>query len=94
MKNVTVSMDDATYRRARLKAAEMDKSLSAVVRDYLNTLGSGETEFERLVRQEQEVREELRQAVRDGAVPFSAADRLSRDELYDQARGKYQPPDG
>lgn len=89
MKNVTVSLDDATYRRARLKAVEMDKTLSAMVREFLNGLGSGETEFERLVRQEQQVREELKQAVRDGAVPFSAADRLSRDELYDQARGKH-----
>lgn len=84
MKNVTVSMDDDTYRRARLKAVEMDKSLSALVREYLDTLGSGETEFERLARQEREVRAELAKA----AIPFSAADRLSREDLYDRARAR------
>ena len=76
MKNVTVSMDDATYRRARLKAVEMDKSLSALVREYLDALGSGETEFERLARQERELRERIGIG--------SASQRWTREELYDR----------
>jgi hypothetical protein len=32
MKNIAVSVDDETYRRARVKAAEMDTSVSALVR--------------------------------------------------------------
>ena len=47
VKNVTVSLDDETYRRARLRAAESGRSLSSMVRDYLRDLGSGETREER-----------------------------------------------
>ena len=76
MKNVTVSLDDATYRAARVKAAEAGRSLSAMVRDYLNGLGSGESEFERLHRQELELRKNL--------DDFSGNDLLSRDELHER----------
>ena len=49
MKNLTVSLDDETYRRARMIAAERDTSVSALVKRFLVELTSGETEFERLV---------------------------------------------
>lgn len=39
MKNVTIALDDETHRRARIKAAEMGTSLSALVKDYLTSLG-------------------------------------------------------
>ena len=35
MKNITVSVPDETYRRARIRAAEQGRSLSAIVADYL-----------------------------------------------------------
>ena len=38
MKNITVSVDDETYRRARITAAEQGRSVSAMVRDYLANL--------------------------------------------------------
>ena len=38
MRNITVSVDDETYRRARIVAAEQDTSISALVRDFLNGL--------------------------------------------------------
>ena len=74
MKNITVSVDDDTYRRARIKAAERDTSVSALVKQYLAALARDEGTFERLVREE----EELRARIKD----FSAGDRLPRDELY------------
>ena len=43
MKNITVSVDDETYRRARTKAAEQDTSLSALVRRFLVELVSEES---------------------------------------------------
>ena len=55
MKNITVTLDDETYRRARIKAAEMDTSVSALVKKYLSRLGSEESEFERLQRLEEEI---------------------------------------
>ncbi|MFC7498042.1 ribbon-helix-helix protein, CopG family [Enterovirga sp. GCM10030262] len=81
MKNVTVSLDDATYRAARVKAAQAGRSLSALVREALEELGSGETEFERLHREELELREKLKEL-----PPFRASDRLTREEVHDRAR--------
>lgn len=76
MKNVTVSLDDDTYRRARIRAAEMGASLSALVRDHLRALGSGKTEFERLHERELALREEV--------TDFSGGDRLSRDAVHER----------
>ncbi len=39
MKNVTIALDDETHRAARIRAAEMGTSLSALVKDYLQNLG-------------------------------------------------------
>ena len=41
MKNITVSVDEQTHRLARIRAAELDTSVSALVRDYLRSLASG-----------------------------------------------------
>ena len=57
MKNVTVSLDDETHRRARVKAAEAGRSLSSLVRDYLNDLSADVSEFERLKLEEHRLRE-------------------------------------
>ena len=38
MKNITVSVDEETHRRARIRAAELGTSVSALVRDYLRSL--------------------------------------------------------
>jgi hypothetical protein len=35
MKNVTIALDDETHRRARIRAAELGTSLSALVKSYL-----------------------------------------------------------
>ena len=74
MKNITVSLDDETYRRARIRAAELDTSVSALVRRYLVDLAGADTEFERL--------EKLERALRERIKSFRAGDRLSRDELH------------
>ena len=76
MKNLTVSLDDEIYRRARVIAAQRDTSVSALVKQFLTSLAAGETEFERLKREERELREQI--------TNFSASDRLSRDEVHDR----------
>lgn len=35
MKNVTIALDDETHRKARIRAAELGTSLSALVKKYL-----------------------------------------------------------
>jgi predicted transcriptional regulator len=74
MKNITITVDDETYRRARIKAAEKDTSVSALVRQFLVDVAQDESEFERLRKLE----EELRAGIKD----FRASDSLPRDELY------------
>jgi len=80
MKNITVSLDDETYRRARVKAAELDTSVSALVRQYLTGLAGEETEFERRKRLQDELLATIRHR------EFSAGDRLSRDEVHRRQR--------
>ena len=77
MKNITVTLDDETYRKARIRAAELETSVSAVVRKYLTDFAAGEFRFERL--------QKTRRGVwRARIEQFSAEDRLSRDELHDR----------
>jgi plasmid stability protein len=42
MKNVTIALDEETHRRARIRAAELGTSLSALVKDYLINLAGKE----------------------------------------------------
>jgi len=74
VKNITVSVDDETYRRARTKAAEQDTSLSALVKRFLVELVSEESAERSLERQERELRAQIRD--------FSAADRMTREDAH------------
>jgi len=76
MKNITVSVDDETYRKARIKAAEQDTSVSALVRTFLNGLAQEESAFERLKREEKELRARI--------TGLRASDNVPRDALYDR----------
>jgi plasmid stability protein len=78
VKNVTVSLPDDVYRTARIKAAERDSSVSALVRDFLIELASEVSDFERRKRLQDEVIASIRN--------FRAADRLSREEVHDRAK--------
>ena len=77
MKNITVSVPDDIYRTARIRAAELGKSVSALVAEYLNSLSEREAEFSRLEAKQRRVQNEIRR--------FRARDRLSRDEVHDRA---------
>lgn len=74
MKNITVSVDDETYRRARIKAAAEDTSVSAIVKRFLTEFAAGEAPFERMKREEAELRAKI--------GSFRARDRFSRDEVH------------
>jgi len=78
MKKITVSLDDEVYRQARIKAAELDTSVSASVKKYLVELAGQETDFERRKRLEEEVLSKIR------GRGFSASDCLSRDEVHER----------
>ena len=95
MRNITVSVDEETHRLARVRAAELDTSVSALVRDYLRGLACGrhdvpdipadrlrsvETPRERRRRLMNEVFDDIR-ASRSG---FSAYENVPREELYER----------
>ena len=92
MRNITVSVDEETHRLARIRAAELDTSVSALVRDFLRNLAltetaaseagerAHETEHERRGRL---MREVIRDITADGGG-LRMADNLPRDALYDR----------
>jgi plasmid stability protein len=75
--NITVSLPEDVYRRARIRAAEQNVSLSALVRRILLDVGSAETDFER--------RRRLQDEVLASVSRFSAAKRISRDKVHARA---------
>lgn len=78
MKNITVAVRDEVYRRARIRAAERDTSVSALVREFLETLDEGSTDFEARCRLQDEVLASIRK--------FRAGDRLSRSDVHRRRR--------
>ena len=78
MKNITVSLDEEIYRRARIKAAQQDTSVSALVKGFLVELVSEELGFQGLEREERELRARIH--------AFTAGNRLSRDDAHERDR--------
>ena len=76
MKNITVTVPDQVYRRARVRAAARDTSVSALVREFLAGLGEEASDFERRERLQNEVLASVRK--------FRAGTRLKRDEIHDR----------
>jgi hypothetical protein len=81
MKTITLAIEDDLYRRAERKAAEKKSSLSALLQGALASLvGKEESDFERLKREEDELRTKLFTA----GGGLSASENLSREELHDR----------
>ncbi len=82
MKNITVSVDDETYRLACERASESGKSVSDLLRNYLSELASGkdaDSEFLRLQR----LQDETLAAIEARGGGLRSRDNLRRDELYE-----------
>ena len=96
MRNITVSVDEQTHRLARIRAAELDTSVSALVRDYLRSLAadtdagdeagaeSGETIYQRRCRL---LREVLADFDSQG-IGLRPSDNLPREALYDRVAAR------
>lgn len=96
MRNITVSVDEETHRLARIRAAELDTSVSALVRGYLRRLvdraddtatvvkSGDETETERRHRALRTIIEDI---TADGGG-LRMVDNLPRHELYDRAKAR------
>ena len=99
MRNITVSVDEETHRQARIRAAELDTSVSALVRRYLQSLVSdrgisdagvsdkvSSPAFGEAKDRRREKLLEVVEKIRQTSPGFSASENLPREELY--ARGR------
>lgn len=80
MKNITVSVEDDIYHSARVRAAELKTSVSALVKKFLREVVLEDSPFDKLARQEAA----LRQRLKSRPETFRAADRLTRDQVHDR----------
>jgi hypothetical protein len=83
MRNITVSVDEQTYHRARIKAAEAGTSVSALVRSFLVELDQSqgkESEFDRLRR----LQEETLTSMRSRGAGLRAIDNLTRASSHER----------
>jgi len=76
VKNITIAVEDEVYRRARIRAAQDDTSVSALVRDFLIQLANQEDTAERLKRLQEQTRKKIKK--------FRAADRLERTATHER----------
>jgi len=76
VKNITVSVDDEVYRKARIRAAEAQTSVSALVRDYLIQLAGRDDANARL--------KELQARTLKKIKRFRAGDRLDGDNVHER----------
>lgn len=81
MSNITLSVDTTTYRNARIVAAEQGVSVSALVRNYLQSLRPAQGVAHGVMRGS--LAETFDWAASTGN--FSASSRMTREELYDRA---------
>ncbi len=92
MKNITVSVDEETHRLARIRAAELGISVSALVRDYLKTLVREQADGPRANEQGVETESERRRRLLNEVfadfdargVGLRMVDNLPREALYDR----------
>ena len=87
MKNITLAVDDETYRFARIRAAELDTSVSALVRDYLRMLSV------RLVEEEipaETAGERRGRLLREVVADFDAQGRRLRGPDAPARQGMYE----
>ncbi len=80
MKNITLKIDDETYRKARVRAAEQGTSVSAMVKDFLVRQVGEEDERER--RRIASLDEIYQIADMRGQTRPEPLKPLTRDEIY------------
>lgn len=81
MKQFTLTLDDATFASAEQQARKAGKPLATMVLEWIKRLSSGEeSEFDRLLREEEILREQFKLSGRQ----FAAGERLTRDDLHDR----------
>jgi hypothetical protein len=82
MKNITLALDEETYRKARIAAARRDASVSSLVKQYLQTLAATELPSEKPAPE----LDTLLAEIASRHPGFSCSENLSREALYESRR--------
>ena len=91
MRNITVAVDEETHRLARVRAAEMDTSVSALVRGYLTRLATDPAAAGDVDAIHQQRCRLLRQVLADfdaDGVGLRMSQNLPREALYDRVAAR------
>ena len=99
MRNITVSVDEETHRHARIRAAELDTSVSALVREFLGRLVSraelrGRSDFqppESALDRRRRLFDEVFADFDARGVGLHMGDNLPREALYDSSVTRSEP---
>lgn len=81
MKNITVSLEDDLYRRARVAAAEADSSVTALVREFLTALTGKEGSLNETSNASAAIVATI-DKIRRRHPGFDPTNRLSREEIH------------
>ena len=81
MKTITVSVEDALYRQARIAAAEANTSVTGLVREFLTVLTTVAHTSERDGTASSAILETI-DRIRSRHPGFNPAARLDREELH------------
>jgi len=82
MRNITLALDEETYRKARIAAARRDASVSSLVKQYLLTLAATEITIQKSAPE----LDTLLAEIANRHPGFSCRDNLSREALYEKRR--------
>ena len=82
MANLTITVDDDTLKRARIRALEEDTSVNAVLREYLE-------EYAGRRRERIEAARRILEAARKSRASSEGQGLPKREELYEERLGRY-----
>lgn len=83
MANLTITVDDGTLKRARMRALEEDTSVNAVLRKYLEEYAGGRQEQIEAARRIIEASRESRSGSGPGGREWK------REDAYEERLGRY-----
>lgn len=84
MQEITVSIDDETYRLASIRASDLETTVAALVREFLLDLADATTDLE--TPSERNMRK-LREAIEENSRKhpnFRMSENMPREDLYDR----------
>ncbi len=82
MTNLTITVDEQTLKRARMRALEEDTSVNAVLRNYLE-------EYSGVRQERREAGRRLLELARNSGAGSGGKGLPKREELYEERLGRY-----